>query len=130
MIKYAKILENGALEYAPRNKDGISNWGLDEELVLSAGYLPVEETEIPIDGKVYTTSYEIKNGKIITLYNEVIQFEEEIKQNRIYELKQLLAETDYVVIKIAEGEATREEYEEVLDKRRTWREEIRLLQGE
>lgn len=58
------------------------------------------------------------------------QTEEEIKQARISELKNNLAETDYVVIKIAEGEATREEYEEVLDKRRAWREELRLLQGE
>lgn len=56
--------------------------------------------------------------------------EEEIKQNRIWELKTKLAETDYVVIKIAEGAATREEYEEVIDKRIAWREEIRLLQGE
>ena len=56
--------------------------------------------------------------------------EEEIAQARISELKQMLADTDYVVIKIAEGEATKEEYADVLANRKAWREELRLLQGE
>lgn len=55
--------------------------------------------------------------------------EEELKQRRISELKAKLAETDYVVIKIAEGEATAEEYAEVLVNRRAWREEINELEG-
>lgn len=55
--------------------------------------------------------------------------EEEIKQNRIWELKAKLSETDYVVIKIAEGEATQEEYAEVLANRKAWRKEINELQA-
>lgn len=55
--------------------------------------------------------------------------EEEIKQNRIWELKGKLAETDYVVIKIAEGEATQEEYAEVLANRKAWRAKINELEG-
>jgi hypothetical protein len=55
---------------------------------------------------------------------------EEAKQQRISELKGLLSSTDYVVIKIAEGEATTEEYAEVLANRKAWREEINQLQGE
>lgn len=55
--------------------------------------------------------------------------EEEIKQARINELKQLLADTDYVVIKIAEGAATPEEYADVIANRQAWREEIRELEG-
>lgn len=54
--------------------------------------------------------------------------EEEKKQARISELKQMLAQTDYVVIKIAEGEATKEEYADVLANRKAWREEIRELE--
>lgn len=54
--------------------------------------------------------------------------EEEIKQQRIEELKGLLVETDYVVIKIMEGEATEEEYAEVLANRKLWRKEINELQ--
>lgn len=55
--------------------------------------------------------------------------EEEIKQNRIWELKSKLQETDYIVIKIAEGEATQEEYAEVLAQRKAWRVEINELQA-
>ena len=41
MTKYVKIKENGeALEYAPRDIPGISNWGLDEANVLAAGFPP------------------------------------------------------------------------------------------
>lgn len=56
--------------------------------------------------------------------------QEELKRIRISELKTKLAETDYVVIKIAEGEASKMDYVDVLVNRRAWREEIRLLQGE
>lgn len=53
--------------------------------------------------------------------------EEDIKQARVEELKAKLSETDYVVIKIAEGEATQEEYAEVLANRKSWRTEINEL---
>ena len=54
--------------------------------------------------------------------------EYEKAQERIAELKQLLASTDYVVLKIAEGVATREDYESVLAQRQAWREEINELE--
>lgn len=56
--------------------------------------------------------------------------EEEIKQARISELKAKLSATDYVVIKLAEGEATKEEYADVLANRKAWREEIRELEND
>lgn len=56
--------------------------------------------------------------------------EEETKQARINELKQLLADTDYVVIKIAEGSATKEDYADVIAQRQAWRNEIRELENE
>lgn len=55
--------------------------------------------------------------------------QEEINAIRIQELKAKLAATDYIVIKIAEGAATREEYEEVLEQRESWRSEINELEG-
>jgi len=54
----------------------------------------------------------------------------EEKEQRIAELKRLLANTDYAVIKIAEGEATKEEYAETLANRKAWREEINDLEAE
>lgn len=47
---------------------------------------------------------------------------------RIAELKKKLSDTDYVVVKIAEGSATKEEYEDVISKRREWRKEINELE--
>lgn len=49
-------------------------------------------------------------------------------QCEIEECKQRLAETDYVVIKIAEGAATREEYASVIAERTALREHIRKLE--
>ena len=63
MKKYAKIIDN-TLEYAPRNKDSISNWIYDEGRVLAEGYLPIElQTVIPVGMEV--GGYEIKNNKIV-----------------------------------------------------------------
>lgn len=50
-----------------------------------------------------------------------------INEARIAELKLLLANSDYVVLKIAEGVATAEEYSEVIAQRQSWREEINSL---
>jgi len=46
----------------------------------------------------------------------------------IAELKQMLADTDYIVIKIAEGVATWEEYPNIKEQRQAWRDEINELE--
>lgn len=67
-------------------------------------------------------------------YYKVVKLPEptaaELKIIRINELKRFLADTDYAVIKIAEGSATFEEYAEVIAQRRSWREEINELENE
>lgn len=54
----------------------------------------------------------------------------EIKAARIAELKQKLAETDYIALKIAEGSATKKEYSEKIAQRQAWRTEINDLEAE
>ena len=49
------------------------------------------------------------------------------KENRISELKSLLAKTDYQAIKFAEGELSAEDYAEMKEQRRLWRIEINQL---
>lgn len=49
-------------------------------------------------------------------------------QERINTLKQSLSASDYVVLKIAEGVATQEEYAEILTSRQIWRKEINELE--
>lgn len=56
--------------------------------------------------------------------------EEQIKQNRINELKSNLYNSDYAIIKIAEGAADREEYAELIAQRAEWRKKINELEGE
>lgn len=54
---------------------------------------------------------------------------ENIKK-QIAELKQKLSDTDYAIIKIAEGVATAEKYAEVITQRQIWRSEINVLESE
>ena len=53
-----------------------------------------------------------------------------ILNNQITTLKKQLTDTDYVVIKIAEGVAVKEDYAEVLVQRQQWRAEINRLEAE
>ena len=68
-MRYAKILENGSLEYAPRNIDGVSNWIEDVDAVLAAGYLPVSEEVIPQGYAVI--GWEVKTGEIVPILEKI-----------------------------------------------------------
>lgn len=48
---------------------------------------------------------------------------------RVSELKQKLADTDYIPIKIVEGEATFDEYADIIALRKAWRKEINELEA-
>ena len=63
MPKYAKLNESGLLEYAPINHNGVSNWINDKNAVLAAGYLPLEDTDVP-EGQ-YISGYEVVEDKIM-----------------------------------------------------------------
>lgn len=70
-----------------------------------------------------------------TVYNAIVEpTEAEINAQRVAELKQKLADSDYAVIKIAEAtgeetEALREKYAQVIADRKAWREEINQLEN-
>ena len=61
-------------------------------------------------------------------YIFVEKWEKDVTGAELMQLKQYLADTDYVVIKIAEGVATKEEYAEVLQKRAEARARINELE--
>ena len=52
---------------------------------------------------------------------------EELKQQEIWDLKAKLATSDYAVIKIAEGAATKEEYADLIVQRQSWRARLNEL---
>lgn len=79
--------------------------------------------------------YEVINGKLVfnaSLLDE--QLEKENKFFRLAELKKLLAESDYKVIKCFEASLSNEKmpynYEELKSQRQAWRDEINQLENE
>ncbi len=98
----------------------------DEHVPLENGTLV--ETEIDVDTII--GNYKLVDGVLIEMTEDEKQVETTIIQNavKITELKQLLLDTDYVVIKIAEGVATMEEYADTIAQRQAWREEINQLE--
>lgn len=73
------------------------------------------------------------NAKNNTVSIETVEVENMTEyvdyQTEIDACKARLAQTDYVVIKIAEGAAEREEYADVIAERAALRERIRELEG-
>lgn len=59
-----------------------------------------------------------------------IPTEREKIESQIWALKANLQETDYVVVKIAEGAATAEDYADIIAQRADWRAQINELESE
>lgn len=90
--------------------------GTDTDYYVKNGFSK-REVEKGTDGKYYIRGYE--PGKEIPSY----------KQKRINELKRLLAQYDYIGVKIATGCATIEDYKDIIDMCEEYRQEIRVLEG-
>lgn len=133
---YIKVDENARVlrcegGYTMSNIDNVEEWLLIDEGIGDKYNLCQSQY---FDGGLYT------EGGICrykwTRTEAVLRSEEEIAADcaereqaaypaqRVAELKQLLADSDYAVIKIAEGAATREEYAALIEQRQAWRAEI------
>lgn len=71
-----------------------------------------------------------KMNNTVIKYDKSSKIEEIPKEMQIAELKQKLADTNDCIIKIAEGSATAEEYSDIIEQRKKWREEINRLECE
>ena len=112
MEKYAKIINETTKEV----QVGV---GCPDEYYIEIG-MTLMEVEQAYNAKWYVAGFApIKPEPT----------EEEIKAARIAELKARLSATDYAVIKIAEGAATKEEYADLIAQRQAWRAEINELDG-
>lgn len=69
MQKYVKLHDDGTLEYAPQNKDGVSNWINDLEAVKRAGYLPLAEFIVPKNMQV--AGYQVIDEQIEPVFQEL-----------------------------------------------------------
>lgn len=103
-------------------------------------YAAIPEPYVEVTDERHAELVEMANsGKELYLSNlveksfdlrEIIISQEQQRQNRIVELKNLLAQTDYQAIKYAEGQLSASEYAEMKKQRQTWRDEINELETE
>lgn len=101
-------------------------------------YNKIPEPYVEVTDERHAELVEMANsGKELYLSNlveksfdlrEIIISQEQQRQNRIAELKSLLAQTDYQAIKYAEGQLSASEYAEMKKQRQAWRDEINLLE--
>ena len=67
-------------------------------------------------------------------YEDILRYvlfdEQTLRKARIAELKQLLRDTDYVVLKIVEGATTLDKVNDTIKQRAAWRAEINKLETE
>lgn len=80
----------------------------------------------------YARAYRWDGERLVPDEDRLAEIEARERRERnaakIEGLKSKLSETDYAVIKIAEGAATREEYAAVIARRQAWRDEINRLE--
>ena len=95
--------------------------GVSEETpVLLDDYDMVEDTDHSVNEFIH-----VDGEYVLKTDDKAIRQE---KDQRITELKQLLAEADYWGQKYLDGEYTEEEWAEKVAQRKAWREEIRSLE--
>ena len=105
------------------------NYLLNENNVISSyTEIPFDETlpYIEIDDQVTINVGldKVINGELISATDVIL------KQNRILELKELLAKTDYLCLKFTDGALSEEEYAPVRKQRQAYRDEINEIELE
>ncbi len=100
--------------------------GTNAEFYKSIGMVERDVEQSEIDGQWYLS----EKCPHLTPEERDAKAKESERVARIAELKALLASTDYIVLKIAEGSATKKEYAEKIAQRQAWRTEINDLEAE
>lgn len=112
MIRFVDDLNNvhayGEFEDTPDNRALLASWG----------YTIVQDEYIRgYDGNFYVKGTEPEKPAEIAAAEE------------IFELKKKLTDSDYAIIKIAEGSATAEDYADLIKQRKAWRTRINELEA-
>ena len=128
-LSKGKLVSDTLIEHIPEQQEIQGQWHYRTIKEYPNGGKDVEKV-IDVIGQPYIAEHdEVEDILVYKPYSE-----QEIKtiknNNRIIELKQKLAETDYKAIKYSEGELSAEEYAETKAQRRAWREEINKLEEE
>lgn len=112
-MTFVKFIDEHTVEEAPINKDGASNYNLNEELMLKDGYLPLIEGNKKPEC-LYSTVYKAKKDKIVVLYEEIHSLEVQPVDKEVQvrlQRQQMLAATDWTMCKdVHLDEATEQAY--------------------
>ena len=125
---FYKFIDDKRIEKAPipLSISGKNIFTNDEKTYNENGYYKLVREDYPQDTNSYTVVYELKDNAIYMTW----RIAEISTENKIYQLKESLANTDYQAIKYAEGWLTTEEYEPLRLQRQEWRDEINRLEQE
>jgi chromatin segregation and condensation protein Rec8/ScpA/Scc1 (kleisin family) len=113
--------------YLAKKDDGVVHHTSLEALKEMDG---IEKPDMEISNEEFEAAgclARIIKGKIFIGKTDEEKTAEENEQ-MVIELKRKLAETDYVVVKIAEGAATKADYADAISKRQAWRKQIGTLE--
>ena len=100
---------------------------LKENVITGYSYHKVEglpEVEIANPSLIKLDVDTFENGAIVPHEKPLLQ----VHHERILELRQLLADSDYYCLKHADGALTDEEYAPIKAQRQAWRDEINELE--
>lgn len=115
-MKYG-IIENNQCMFIDEDKERLKNTlsfiGKTENDIVAVSD---DEIELGYDNQYYLKGF------------SPIEPAEQVYQKQIADLKQQLSDTDYVVVKIAEGVSTAEDYADIIAQRQYWRAEINRLE--
>lgn len=92
-MKYAKYISEREIEWAPKNKAGVSNYNQDTEKLAADGYLPILETPRP-EGGNFTLSYKKEAGQIKFVWSEETPPEPTYAEKRAAEYPSLADQLD------------------------------------
>lgn len=101
-------------------------WILGGFMELLGIEMPFEEFDNLLVQQAHGKELKVINGKVEAVDYEIT--DDDIMQNRLFELKSQLTNTDYQAIKFAEGVLTEEEYAPIRQQRQEWRDEVNRLE--
>jgi hypothetical protein len=98
----------------------------NESEMKKAGFSKADKTVSDDEFAANGCYARLVGGAIVVGKTEAEKQSEE-NQKRVSELKQMLIDTDYIAVKIAEGSSTKADYADKISERCAWRQELREL---
>lgn len=71
MNKYAKLINENEIEYAPKNKANIINYNQNIEAMIKDGFMKIIKANVPLNDNEYNAKYRIEDNQIIESFEEI-----------------------------------------------------------